>query len=267
VVTATRTTPADTNEAHLLTTLLDDHQQATHRAAQTAVADSRYGTVENLLACHDQGVTAHMPDLGQAAQKRNAKRGIFGEERFRYDAERDVLICPQGQELTRHGFDSRNNSIYYGARQKACAACALRPRCTRNQAGRRVRRHCRQADLDRMHGMSRSAAGKPNIRKRQHLMERSFAQSKPYGFDRARWRRLWRMQIQQLLTSAVHNIRFLIHKGHRGPEAVATSSAGPSGRELFPLQRLLQRIAGRPWTLGRLARVVSRIREVPGPAP
>ena len=234
-----------------MTTLWDDHQQATHRTAQTAVADSRYGTVENLLACHDQGVTAHMPDLGQSAQKRNAKRGVFGEERFRYDAERDVLICPQGHELTRHGFDSTNTSIYYGARQKLCAACALRPRCTRNQAGRRVRRHLRQADLDRMHRMSRSAAGKRSMRKRHHLMERSFAQSKPYGFDRARWRRLWRVQMQQLLISAVHNIRILIHKGYGGPEAVVTSSTRPGGGTHFSLPRLLERITGRPWTFGR----------------
>ena len=117
-----------------------------------------------------------------------------------------------------------------------------------------------------MHRMSRSAAGKRNIRKRQHLMERSFAQAKPYGFDRARWRGRWRVQIQQLLISAVHNIRILIQKGYRGPEAVATSSARPDGRALFWLQRLVARIAGRLWVVGRLAVMFCRMRGVPGPA-
>ena len=40
-------------------------------------------------------------------------------------------------------------------------------------------------------------------------MERSFAQASRYGFDRARWRRLWRVQIQEYLVAAVQNIRIL----------------------------------------------------------
>ena len=41
------------------------------------------------------------------------------------------------------------------------------------------------------------------------LMERSFAQASRFGFDRARWRRLWRVQIQEYLVAAVQNIRIL----------------------------------------------------------
>ena len=45
---------------------------------------------------------------------------------------------------------------------------------------------------------------------RQHLSERSFAQSIRYGFKRARWRKLWRMEIQDFLIAAAQNIRILI---------------------------------------------------------
>ena len=38
------------------------------------------------------------------------------------------------------------------------------------------------------------------------LMERSFARSYRYGFKRTRWRRLWRVKIQELLTSTIQNI-------------------------------------------------------------
>ena len=54
------------------------------------------------------------------------------------------------------------------------------------------------------------AESKKDIRTRQHLMERSFAQATRYGYQRARWRRLWRVQIQEYLTAAIQNIKILL---------------------------------------------------------
>ena len=41
-------------------------------------------------------------------------------------------------------------------------------------------------------------------------MERSFARAKRYGYDRARWRGLWRVRIQEYLTAAIQNIEILL---------------------------------------------------------
>ena len=41
-------------------------------------------------------------------------------------------------------------------------------------------------------------------------MERSFARSVPWGLKRARWRRLWRVQIQEYLTAAIRNMMILV---------------------------------------------------------
>jgi len=45
-------------------------------------------------------------------------------------------------------------------------------------------------DLNSMLKQANSSGSKKDIRTRQHLMERSFAQATCYGFKRARWRRL-----------------------------------------------------------------------------
>jgi hypothetical protein len=50
---------------------------------------------------------------------------------------------------------------------------------------------------------------------RQHLMERSFARGTWYGFDRARWRRFWRVQIQEYLIAAIQNIEVLLRYGEK----------------------------------------------------
>jgi len=53
-----------------------------------------------------------------------------------------------------------------------------------------------------------SPESKKDIRTRQHLMERTFAQATRYGYQRARWRKLWRVQIQEYLTAAIQKLRF-----------------------------------------------------------
>ena len=77
VITAKETTAGDVNEAHLMVPLLESPHANTGRGAETVVADSKYGTVENFLACQDLGVRAHIPDLGEYATKRTEKRKIF----------------------------------------------------------------------------------------------------------------------------------------------------------------------------------------------
>jgi hypothetical protein len=52
-------------------------------------------------------------------------------------------------------------------------------------------------------------------------MERSFARSTRYDFDRARWHGLWRMRIQELLVCSIQNIQVLIKHANKPKKAVA----------------------------------------------
>ena len=72
-----------------------------------------------------------------------------------------------------------------------------------------------------MREASRSARAKRDIKTRQHRMERSFARGTWYGFDRARWRRLWRVQIQEYLIAAIQNIEVLMRYGGEPKKSLA----------------------------------------------
>ena len=52
-------------------------------------------------------------------------------------------------------------------------------------------------------------------------MERSFARGTWYGFDRARWRRLWRVEIQEYLIAAIQNIEVLLRYGERANKSLS----------------------------------------------
>ena len=213
IITATETTAGDVNEAHLMVPLLESHHTNTGVMVETVVGDSKYGTIENYLACHDLGVEAHLPDLGEFSVKRAEKRKIFTEDRFEYDPPSDTYRCPAGNQLKPKSLHLGRQSRDYAAPKKICASCTLREQCTKNKSGRTIKRHLRQEELERMREASRSAKARRDIKTRQHLMERSFARGTPYGFDRARWRGLWRVQIQEYLISAIQNIQVLLRYG------------------------------------------------------
>jgi len=229
VITATETTPGDVNEAHEMIPLLESHHLNTGIKADTVVADSKYGTIENFLACDDRGVEAHMPDLKESTVRRIKKLKIFPEEQFEYDRESDTYRCPAGHRLKPRSLHMSRQSRDYAAPKKICLACRLKEQGTKNKSGRTIKRHLRQEDLDRMRQASRSAKAKRDIKRRQHLMERSYARGTRYGFDRARWRGLWRVQIQEYLISAVQNIEVLLRYGSylkRSPSAMMEQIKG-----------------------------------------
>lgn len=210
IITATSVSSASVNEAHLMKPLLKEHERTTGIKAETCVADSKYGTMENYLDCHDLEVKGHFDPVEKAHRGFGCRKGIFSKEDFVYKPETDSFICPEGEELTRRNFNKRRQQWEYTASKKACKRCHLRQQCTRSKTGRSIKRHRRQDELDAMLKQCESKQAQKDIRQRQHLMERSFARSTRYGFKRARWRRLWRVRIQELLTATIQNILVLV---------------------------------------------------------
>ncbi len=223
VITATEVTPGDVNEAHMMVGLIESHQLNTETWVETVVADSKYGTVSNYLSCYDRGIRAHIPDLKGVQEKGGLRGGIFSEDEFIYDKETDTYTCPSGKRLRRKSLHMNRGSIDYAASKSDCSVCVLMPQCTKNKAGRTLKRHLRQEELDYMRALAGTRVSKNDIRTRQHLMERSFARAKRYGFDRARWRGLWRVRIQEYLISAIQNIQILVKYGTDPRIAVAVA--------------------------------------------
>jgi transposase len=210
VITATEVTPGEVHESHRLESLVDNHQKNTEITVEAVVADSKYGSIENYLACQDRDIKAHFSSLEQTQQGTGTKKGIFPKEAFSYNAETDTFTCPAGQTLKKRRFYKKRQHYEYVAAAGTCNSCQLKKQCTKAKSGRSLKRHVRQDDLDSMLTQASSPESKKDIKTRQHLMERSFARATRYGYQRARWRRLWRVQIQEYLTAAIQNIMILL---------------------------------------------------------
>jgi hypothetical protein len=184
--------------------------------------DAKYGTVENIVAIEDEHIRAYFP-LSQVGQR----AGMFGEQDFRYDQAADVYHCPGGQVLR---FLSRNDATHrriYQAPAPACAACALRARCTTSPRGRRVSRSLDEPYLDRVRGYHATEPYAKAMRKRTVWVEPLFAEAKVWhGLRRFRLRGLTKVNGEALLIAAGQNLKRLLSRQGWGRRPWPSGAAG-----------------------------------------
>ena len=211
IVTALNTTTGIVNEAHELMGLIDQHQVNAGVAAKTIIADCKYGTVENYIACQNRKLRTHMADLLASSAGSGRRDEIYPESQFLYRAQSDTYLCPAGQVMRPRRLHPVRLSWEYVTKRGVCLSCRLRQFCTRSKTGRSIKRHRDQALLDRARRQANTKRAKLDRKRRQHLVERSFADAaNRHGFKRARWRGLIKQSIQDLLIATIQNLRKLI---------------------------------------------------------
>ena len=212
IITATKVTAGSVDDGNALMEMIDLHQHNTKKKIDTVVADTKYGSVDNYLHCHDKEINAHIPAIEETHRDTGRRKDIFSKDRFIYNPDTDTFTCPAGETLTKQKFKKNRRHYEYRASSKSCGQCHMRNECTRSKSSRTLKRHARQDELDVIIRKTTSRESKRDLKTRQHLSERSFARSTRYGFKRARWRRLWRMEIQDFLIAAIQNITVLISR-------------------------------------------------------
>jgi transposase len=233
VITAVEVTTGSVNEAHRMLPLVDRHEATTGGTVSTVVADSKYGTIDNFVALDKRKIEGHIPLLKKTHEHKGRKAGIFQVSAFTHDPTTDTLICPAGKRLTKRTFHEQRQTTEYMASRKDCRSCSLRPRCTRNALARSVQRHRSQAVIDDAVKILKSWSAKTDLATRKHLMERSFARATRYTFDRARWRGLCKVTIQEYLIATIQNIETLIRLVRKPTKGVRSAPLTTLGRVLW----------------------------------
>jgi transposase len=253
VITAVETTAGDVEENARLMALVDQHEKNTARSVETVVADSQYGTVENFRTCQQRGLNSHMADLSLPQAQSGRKEGIFGIEQFIYDPASDTYRCPAGRTLTRRKHKKQRQAYEYACAASTCRACSMRDQCTRAQRGvaRTIKRHDGQEAIDAARAQSHSRAAQRDRRRRKWLMEGSFGDAATHhGFKRARWRRLWRQRIQDLLIATVQNLRTLVRHAGPGVRAACSQALGQAAPAIDVFVTVLDLLANLVMILG-----------------
>lgn len=223
VITAVETTPGAIAENHKLMGLIDQHEANTSAKVAIAVADHKYGTAENFVACQQRGIETHMGDV--LGRLKKEALGIFADSAFKYQAHNDTYLCPAGREMKGRRLHPKRRTVEYYVPARGCSTCPLRAQCTRSKTGRTVQRHEHHEILQRARKQAHSARARRDRKRRQTLIEGSFADAaNNHGFKRSRWRRLWRQEIQDWLIAGIQNIRILLRSRRSSGKAAAAGA-------------------------------------------
>jgi transposase len=242
VITAVAATTSNVADGTQFPALYEQHRGTTglEPAQVTVAGDHHYGTAHNYIFCAQQGLRAHLGEVSANVQE----RGKLPPSQFVYEPGQDRLRCPQGHYLVRHQDRSEEQlTVYLIEDPAACAHCALREQCTQSKRGRSIRRHGQTPLLAAARAEANSPAGRYSRKRRQHVMEGSFADAvNNHGAKKARWRGLWRQKIQSWLIAAVQNLRILLRHQVTGPvrpAAMAQGGAADGGRTLRAVGRIV----------------------------
>ncbi len=185
--------------------------------------DTTYGAIDIIKAVEDAGIHAYVP-----LPDWETRTPFFGQSAFTYDAARDLLICPHGDELRRSEAGSTARYVLYQAHASGCNACPLKPQCTTSMKGRRVCRSVDEDYLNRVRGYHDTAAYQKAMNKRKVWVEPLYAEAKDWhGLRRFRLRGLWKVNCEALVTATGQNLKRLLSK--RGWGRRPWPSGAPGG--------------------------------------
>ena len=170
--------------------------------------DQHYATFELIAALEDAGIRASVP-----LPDWDRRPGVYGPSRFVYEPAQDAYRCPQGHLLRRHHVSNRVEAWIYRAEQAVCAACPVRPACTKSRTGRSLVRSFWTAYLDRVRAYQGTPAYLKALRTRSVWVEPLFGEAKDWhGLRRFRLRRLPKVNTEALLTAAGQNLKRLLRR-------------------------------------------------------
>jgi hypothetical protein len=194
-----------------------DKQQLSHMAGMakgelgveklTVLADAGYYTASEFATCVDIGIT---PLVSKPVNKKSAASDKYSKSKFRYDAEQDAYICPQGQMLC--GKMRRTSSKTPGTRYnnpEACRHCPKKAHCTtdryRNIYDRPFQRYADEVDHN-------TRANMPLYKRRQELAEHPFGTVKNgLGFTCFLTRGTESVRTESLLHFLAYNLKRVIN--------------------------------------------------------
>lgn len=239
VITVTKTTTGIRDDGSELVESVQAHEERTGKKAKAVVGDSKYGTSANFIALAGRGIRTHMADLRDKLHNHRLQ-GIYGQERFVYDARSDTFTCPAGRKLYKHHYHHQRGYHEYRTWEGVCSRCKLAHLCTRSKNGRTLNRYPSQQLLDRARRQSKGPAAIRDRKRRQWFQERNFAEAATeHGFKRARWRGLEKQTIQDQIIAAIQNLKILIRMADFAPrQAIAL---------LKRLLRAIDDVISSPW--------------------
>lgn len=203
LITDTYVTPGNINDSRPYLSRLDRQCERFDLSPDVVGLDAGYNTAAVCHGLDKRGVEAVM-----GYKRPHHKKGMLSPRKYQYNSDKDVVVCPEGQELI---YSTTNRLGYreYKSSPIQCRECAKLNDCTRSRNHQKVVvRHVWQESKERIDKNRLTPWGKKLYKRRCETVERSFADAKQlHGHRYARFRGIDRVTAQCLLAAACQNMK------------------------------------------------------------
>lgn len=141
-------TTSDINDQNQLYTMAKEATYLLQSEDCIVIADTGYYNATDIKNCVDDGMTVL---IKKARANNSTKDNEFRKGKFKYDAEKDVYICPTEQELSFYENTSKKGMKYKRYRCNSCNNCKYKESCTSSKSGRTLQRWEHESVLEEVH--------------------------------------------------------------------------------------------------------------------
>jgi hypothetical protein len=170
-----------------------------------ALADKGYYSGVEIAACDKADITVTMP---RPETSGNRSKGMYVKADFKYDPDRDVYICPTGDELTYRYTREEDGLQVRRYWTNECQHCPVKSHCTTGKE-RRITRWEYEHLVDEMRDRLRSADDPMTLRR--STVEHPFGTIKAWmGTTHFLMRRLKNVRTEMALNVLAYNIKRMV---------------------------------------------------------
>jgi transposase len=172
------------------------------------LADKGYYSTNDLVECETNHIETYVPKQKYTGSIANPD---FQADKFQYDQEQDVYLCPAGQMLYPGRIREVNEVKYQDYKNyRACRDCPLKEQCTKAKKGRTISRNLAQPLLDEID--RRTQENRQLYRQRQMIVEHPFGTIKrTWGYSYFLTRGLDSVSAENKLHMLAYNLRRVIN--------------------------------------------------------
>ena len=190
--------------------LLSHMAKRTKAALETdaldVVADRGYYKSEEILSCHEAGITVTLP---KPQTSNNKAKGLFVKADFVYLADEDIYRCPANERLVYHFTSVERGLSLRRYWSKACPTCAIKDQCTPARE-RRVTRWEHEHVLEEV--QQRLDEHPEKMRQRRETVEHPFGTIKCWmGYTHFQMKTLKRVATEMALHVLAYNLKRVIN--------------------------------------------------------
>ena len=138
---------SDINDLNQLSNMALKAKNLVQPDKMDALMDTGFYNKKEIKACVDAGITVY---IKKGKSNNGTNENGYRKDKFSYDAERDIYICPEGMEMPFYENTSRDGMKYRKYKCLDCRNCPKKQLCTTSASGRIIQRWEYEAVIEKV---------------------------------------------------------------------------------------------------------------------